>query len=401
MIDCIRMRNFKCFDDASVPLNRVTVLAGLNGAGKSSLIQALLLLRQSGVRRDGTPGSLRLQGDLVDLGSFADVLYVGAREDAITVATTFQSADSVGVEVGRTDAGDQRLIDSTGFPGARKISLYRWAMYYLGPERLGPRKTLSLLDPPESGTPLGTNGEHIMWYLDRYDSNVVGDGRRFVGAPKDTLAAQATAWLGALSPEADLSVDPAPNADAELASFSFAQNDAPRTRSFRATSVWFGLSYALPVIVALLAAEEDDLVMIENPEAHLHPSGQTRLAELAARAGASGAQVVLETHSDHILDGIRLAVRDAIIEPGQTVLHYFQREDVAVRVETPVIRQDGRLDSWPNGFFDQHERNLAALIAPRSNVDPPDRRLAFDHRIHTCWRPSTDTASVCQTEGGR
>ena len=397
MIDCIRMRNFKCFDDASIPLNRVTVLAGLNGAGKSSLIQALLLLRQSGVRRDGTPGSLRWEGDLVDLGSFADVLYVGAREDAITAASAFQSGDSVRVEVGRTDAGDQRLIDSMGFPGARKSSLYRWAMYYLGAERLGTRKTLSLLDPPESGTPLGTNGEHVSWYLDRYGINVVGDGRRFVGAPKDTLAAQATAWLGALSPGADLSVDPVPNADLELASVSFSQNGASRTRSFRATNVGFGPNYPLPVIVALLAAEEDDLVMIENPEAYLHPGG---LAELAARAGASGAQVVLETHSDHVLDGIRLAVRNAVIEPGQTVLHYCQRDDMAVRVEKPVIRQDGRLDSWPDGFFDQHDRNLAALIAPRSSVNPANRTLAFDHRGHTCWRPSTDT-SVCQTEGGR
>ena len=59
MIERVRMRNFKCFDDASIPLNRLTVLAGLNGAGKSSAIQALLLLRQSGLREDGAPATLR------------------------------------------------------------------------------------------------------------------------------------------------------------------------------------------------------------------------------------------------------------------------------------------------------------------------------------------------------
>ena len=401
MIESVYVRNFKCFEDAEIPLNRLTVLAGLNGAGKSSVIQALLLLRQSGLRRDGTPEGLRWQGDLVDVGSFADVLYDGAGEDEITLASTFQSGGSVRVEVGWTDAGDQRLIASKGFPDARESPLYRCGMYYLGAERLGPRKTLALLDQPEPGTPLGTKGEHALCYLDRYGNKVVGDGRRFAGAPKDTLAAQATAWLGALSPGVDLSVDPVPNEDPAVASTSFSQNDGPRTRSFRDTNVGLGLSYALPIVVALLAAEEDDLVMIENPEAHLHPGGQTRLAELASRAAASGVQVVLETHSDHILDGIRLAVRSAVIEPGQTTLHYFQRDNMAVRIETPVMREDGRLDIWPDGFFDQHERNLAALIAPRSNVDPPNRRLAFDHRIHTCWRPSTDTASVCQTEGGR
>ena len=366
MIEYVRMRNFKCFGDASIQLNRLTVLAGLNGAGKSSVIQALLTLRQSGLREDGAPTSLRWQGDLVDLGSFADVLYEDAHEDTISLESTFQSGESVRVEVSRTDTGDQRLVGSAGFQGAPLSALYRWAMYYLGAERLGPRKTLPLLHQgPDSGTPLGAKGEHVLWYLDRYGNRVIRDCRRFAAAPKDTLSAQAAAWLGVVSPGVELGVDPVPNADLVLASYTFSRRDAPRTKAFRATNVGFGLSYALPLIVALLAAEEGDLVMLENPEAHLHPAGQTRLAELAAWAAAAGAQVVLETHSDHILDGIRLAVRNAVIEPEQTTLHFFRRDDLAIQIETPVIREDGRLDSWPDGFFDQHERNLAALIAPR------------------------------------
>ncbi len=365
MIERVRMRNFKCFGDASVPLNRLTVLAGLNGTGKSSVIQALLLLRQSGLGRDGTPANLRWQGPLVDLGSFADVLYEEAQDDTITLDSTLQSAGSVRVKVGRDVSGDQRLISSTGFSDANQSALYRRAMYYLGAERLGPRKTLPLLDQPESGTPLGTKGEHVLWFLEQYGNRVVRAALHFVDTAKDTLAAQATAWLGAVSPGVDLSVNAVPNADLALASYTFSQKDSPGTRAFRATNVGFGLSYALPLIVALLAIEQDDLVMIENPEAHLHPGGQTKLAELAAKAAATGAQVILETHSDHILDGIRLAVRNRIIEPEQTTFHYFQREDVAVQVKTPVIRKDGRMDSWPDGFFDQHERNLAALIAPR------------------------------------
>ncbi len=364
MIERVRMKNFKCFDDASIPLNQLTILAGLNGAGKSSVVQALLLLRQSGLREDGAPATLRWQGDLVDLGSFAEVLYEEAREDAITLESSFQPGESVRVEIGRTDAVGHHLEGRTGFPDARESPLYRWAMYYLGAERLGPRKTLPLLDQPESGTPLGTKGEHVLWFLERYGNRVVRDSLRFVGTAKDTLAAQTTAWLGVVSPGVELNVDPVPDADMALASYAFFLEDSPPTRAFRATNVGFGLSYALPVIVALLAVDQDDLVIIENPEAHLHPAGQTRLAELAARSAATGAQVILETHSDHILDGIRLAVRNAVIKPDQTTFHYFQREDVAARVTTPVIGEDGRMDSWPDGFFDQHERNLASLIAP-------------------------------------
>jgi len=89
------------------------------------------------------------------------------------------------------------------------------------------------------------------------------------------------------------------------------------------------------------------------------------LAELAAKAAAAGAQVILETHSDHILNGLRLAVREGIIKPEQTAFHYFRRDGLNVRVETPVINQDGRMDIWPDGFFDQHEKILSALVAAR------------------------------------
>ena len=107
------------------------------------------------------------------------------------------------------------------------------------------------------------------------------------------------------------------------------------------------------------------LCLIENPEAHLHPRGQTRLAELAARAAAAGVQVFIETHSDHFLDGVRLAVRDGLISPDQTAVHYFERRDGRTVVTSPEIDADGFLPHWPEGFFDQRDDNLARLLAPR------------------------------------
>ena len=301
MIDTVRMCNFKCFEEQSIQLAGINVLAGLNGTGKSTVIQSLLLLRQTGLGKDGRPESLRWRGSLVDPGSFEDALHASSEQNRIVLEAVFQSSDSVRIEVGGTGSGDAEMIDSTGFPGASGASLYRPSLFYLGADQLGPQKTLPFPDQ-----------EH-----------------------ESQLWEQVNAWLGVISPGAD------------VAGFSF------------------GLSYALPVIVALLSARTDDLVMIEHPEAHLHPAGQSRLAELAARAAAAGAQVILETHGDHILDGIRLAVRKSIIAPDQTTFHYFRRKDLSVEIETPAISENGRLDFWPDGFFDQHEKNLAALVAPR------------------------------------
>lgn len=366
MIDRIDMTNFKCFKEQSISLAGLNVLAGLNGSGKSSVIQALLLLRQAELDHRGQPMFLHWHSNLVDLGSSRDVLHEGSDQDMIALEAVFQSSESVRVIVDVNASEKASLIDSEGFPDIFHTSLYRTSMFYLGAERLGPQKTLPFLDQEhESYTPLGKNGEYVLWYLENHDNHVVPEVLRYTDAPKYTLGDQVTAWLGVISPGVELRIESMRNADLALAGFSYSQTKDVMAGPFRAINVGFGLSYALPVIVALLSGENDDLVMIENPEAHLHPAGQTKLAELAARAAAAGAQVILETHSDHILDGIRLAVSKSIIAPDQTEFHYFRRKDLSVEIETPAISEDGRLDFWPDGFFDQHERNLAALVASR------------------------------------
>src|SRR5438046_1441121 len=78
---------------------------------------------------------------------------------------------------------------------------------------------------------------------------------------------------------------------------------------YRPTNVGFGITYALPIVVSILSARPGSLVIIENPEAHLHPRGQVRMGELLSLASTAGIQVLIETHSDHVLNGIRLAVR--------------------------------------------------------------------------------------------
>ncbi len=359
MIQEMAVQNFKCFSDQKLGLGQLTVLAGLNGTGKSSVVQALLVLRQSGLTADGLPARLKWQGGLIDLGSFREVLCDSADEDAIEIAVIF---DRGRVAIRQDFGGTAAKRD--GFGDASRSSLYRRSMFYVGADRLGPQKALPFLEQGhESDTPLGVRGEHVLWFLERYGSQrKVRKVLHRAEASKSTLMAQTNAWIKLISPGAEVRIAPMTSADMAVGGFAFEQPNDVRTRTFRATNVGYGLTYALPAVVALLAARNDDLVLMENPEAHLHPSGQTQLAELAARSAAAGSQVVVETHSDHVLDGIRLAVHEGLVGADKVVVHYFERKGMDVSVTTPVVRPDGRLDMWPEGFFDQHERTLARLI---------------------------------------
>ena len=166
MIDRLYVQNFKCFAEQSVPLGGLTILAGLNGAGKSSVLQALLLLRQSGLHSDGTPGQMRWQGDLVDVGSFSEVLYERAQQDFVVLEARFASKGTIYAKILQTGANGESVSTLRGFDLASASSLYRnqWRMFYLGADRLGPnRAQAGLKDPPDGDSP---SFPHLSFGLD-------------------------------------------------------------------------------------------------------------------------------------------------------------------------------------------------------------------------------------------
>ena len=111
-------------------------------------------------------------------------------------------------------------------------------------------------------------------------------------------------------------------------------------------------------------AEPSTMLIVENPEAHLHPAGQSRVGEFLALVAAAGVQVVLETHSDHVLNGVRKSVRRKIIGNNDVHIHFFARgSELGSNIVTkPQISVDGGIDTWPEGFFDQFERDLEELF---------------------------------------
>lgn len=379
MLERLDLSNFKCFARLELDFAPVTLLCGLNGMGKSSAIQALLVLRQSYELRVLREGMLELGGRLADIGTGKDALFDGAETDVIefslrrndvtepcVLAYDYDRA-SDRLDMRRSEAAPDRF-GGFGVPESwRDAPPFGGTLHYVNAERVGPRKTYALSETFARGGDLGARGEYALNYLNYHGEDVyTEDDPRFEDCESRRLVDGIERWLTEISPGAHLQLKPVPDADALIAGFTFDRKGDVKTERYRATNVGFGLSYVLPLLVAMFAPK-GSLCLIENPEAHLHPRGQTKLANLAVRAAMAGTQVIAETHSDHFMDGVRIAVRDGLISPEDAVFHYFERgDDGAAVVSSPRIDRDGRLSEWPAGFFDQHEENLARLLAPVS-----------------------------------
>ncbi|KAF0213618.1 MAG: hypothetical protein FD139_2152 [Methylocystaceae bacterium] len=381
MIEQLHLKNFKCFADQALRIANFTLLAGLNGTGKSTVIQSLLLLRQSFRSGALSEGHFLFGGDLVDLGTPTDVLYERASDDEISISLRMQGVESAALfKATVTQDRKNALLNPSDARGAANTVLLDqhsallsgealqplFSMFhYLHAERNGPRKFLPMARG-QTDSDLGVRGEYVLDALDRCQDaiKISSSDPRAIDGAGERLRDQLEAWLQIISPGVRLSISPIPDADLMISGFSFGASGQLRSRNYRASNVGFGLSYVLPIIVALLGTAPGGLILIENPEAHIHPKGQTKLGELCVRAAAAGIQVVVETHSDHVMDGARIAVREKILNSDRVVFHYFDRGLGETSVLTPVLDNAGRLSEWPPGFFDQHRRNTSRLVKP-------------------------------------
>ncbi|WKX71029.1 DUF3696 domain-containing protein [Streptomyces sp. XD-27] len=366
MITALGIRNFKCFSDAKFDLRPLTVLTGLNGSGKSTVVQALLLARQAA----HSPSSrmIQLNGPYgLALGEAQELLHPAARQPEFGVRL-------------RTDGTDADWSYRFGIPSERSLHLTVEAspsqpppaldqpgsgFTYLCAERLGPRDLLSVSAEPPDELGVGVRGEHTAQVLALRQERLttrrltVREPLRHPDSEVPLLRSQSEAWASHIIRPIQITAQWAPGIAASTIRFREA---GPYGEVIRPANTGFGVSYALPVIVAGLMTEPGDILIVENPEAHLHPAGQSRLGRFLAQVAGSGAQVIVETHSDHVLNGARLGVAEkGPLSSQEAIVHYFGQEET-VPIE---LTARGELTTWPSGFFDQIEDDLGRLARAR------------------------------------
>lgn len=373
MIKSIELHNFKCYKHKKFDFSKLTVFCGSNSVGKSTAIQALSIPLQS--RFDKVA---KLNGQLVSVGFGNDIhhkdntgqvgqdlsLSVKVDLDGYVLEWGYQELDD--------SSKDLHLLDGYSETLPEEFKSLVSNFQYLQADRLGPRNSFDLIEGSRFHEHwLGAKGEFTSEVLSRsqkYKSLYLGgafeptkdnpDPRMHQSDSRDGLLRQINAWLNEISPGIELNPDLIEEAVASVNIFG--QNYRSKIKP---QNVGFGVSYVLGIVTALLNTPKDGLVIIENPEAHLHPRGQSYLGRLIALTAQAGVQVVVETHSDHLLNGIRVITRlKDDFDPKFFTLYYISQGDQQSNVEKITITKDGKLSNWPDGFFDQQAQDMFMIM---------------------------------------
>lgn len=379
MITGLDISNFKSHKHTSIQLGHLTVLTGINGCGKTSVIQSLLLLRQSFLKNRLAWG-LDLNQPLCNIGIADDALYKLAENGIIKFMFSTDDNKEYVFEFDAEKGLKDSFIRKHQYNEAASrieeldgISLFNNDFQYISASRWGgksifPKESFAVEVQKQISQSEG-QGDLVAHFLYKYGSDNVLN--YYDNDEQDlSLLAQVVYWEQKISPNVTINVEPGKDNNSFTIGYGFDGEDEQTKpiRDLRAENIGFGISYTLPVIVAILSARQGALVIIENPEAHLHPQGQSELAKLISKAASFGVQIIVETHSDHIINGIQIACKEhgenaerGIDNSLVKVYSFYRKVKQVSQKQEIVIKSDGLLDSQPKGFFDQAENDMYKL----------------------------------------
>lgn len=383
MFKSLNLKNFKCFCHLVEPIEftDVNLLTGSNGRGKSSIFQSMLLLAQS-YESGKDFKRIRLTGRFLELGSFVDIVHQGdtSKKVSISISTDDEndqnlefickSGDS-GTVIDDIHVNEKSLVSVTsskmGNAGAdaevplslesreeksfSPTSTYEsfsqlLNVFYVSADRLGPLNIVKQIED-FVGDQIGVHGEKIINALHERKN----DFQRLVAAKMSYVLGGASVCLK--------------NLDSEYIRFFLDSIDG--SDGYKPINVGFGYSYILPLIVLPLVIPEGSKLFIENPEAHLHPGAQSRLSDFLIKTSRERKiQLFIETHSDHVINALRIAVKRknyGIGADNARIIHIGRQKES----NEPVVWQirmdsNGHLSDYPPDFFEEWGNQMAQLV---------------------------------------
>ena len=371
MIKTYTIHNFKNHADTELSLGYLNILTGVNGMGKSSILQSMLVLRDSYNKRPQMT-TLTLDGESFSIDSVLDLVNCNMTTEQNILQLTLKTdirRDIVFRYKYPTGAANELNFDDTCLPPSEEeikcISLFNDNFQYLSAFRTGP-KTLyqsntNVVDKHRQLSYSMGMGEYAAYFLSKYGSeDIPVKELSYNNDSNRGLAHQVEKWIGEVSNGIRILI----NQDGKNIRLGFGYEIAGKKTIFHnSMNTGYGVTYILSVVIAILSAKPDSLILIENPEAHIHPSGQAALMKMIAIAANHGVQFIIETHSDHIINGALVNAKKGNINKEVISIHYFERDENLNAVTKKINIEDNcRILHAPKGFFDQLDADTEVLF---------------------------------------
>ncbi|MDO5422158.1 MAG: DUF3696 domain-containing protein [Eubacteriales bacterium] len=353
MIQNMKLRNFKCFPELELEFSKFTILCGANASGKSTVIQALLLAAGTEEQNGGSLDINKILGMAVgNAGALVSQNPIELPDCNFEIELTCDSRQK-----------DFKYTIDRLFPIRLQYccedSDSFLQLQYLNAERTGPRISY----PAGYDEKILSNGSNAAYLIEQADLS----GRKIsellmLGKESQRFSYQAEQWMNVILGDVNLSV----KTDTGKAITDIKYGNALTDQAVWPTMTGFGISYILSIVVAGLwcSAERNTVLIIENPEAHLHPRAQSTMGKFLQLLSETGTQVIVETHSEHIIDGAR--IQAAYMKKTEELSVYFMEAAESQIIARQIhISESGELDDWPRGFFDQKKQDLRELLEIR------------------------------------
>ena len=340
MIKELSIRGFKCFDNINIKPKALTLLVGKNSTGKSTVIQSVLALKQCGANP--------FRGLYMNIGEVSELMNANIGTERIEIKARYDSAE------------DPAYTVIEGYDG-KSVTYNELAseMVYCSAERVGVKDTYcKSLNDDES---VGTDCRYAFSYLckhknDKIDSEQVYDQNTLL-----TLGGQVDYWLSEIC---GYMIDAEYLNETDFVKVRYkSSNDSYATNWNRPQNVGTGVTYVASIIIASFSCPKDGLLIIENPEIHLHPSAQSKLLEFLSFVSLCDRQVIIETHSDHIFNGLRKCVHNNLIgNDGQSIFFFKDNGKGCMEPALVKLEDDGRISENTEGLFDQIQNDLDIIL---------------------------------------
>ena len=383
-------------EECAIDIRPLTILAGANSSGKSSIMQPLLMLKQT-LEAPYDPGALLLDGPNVQFTSaeqFLSNLTGAERTNRFQIQIEINEYGWVGTTFSKVETGielteinmetnslvsprkrvtfypempaeeikvlaDQGLINKVYSAVKRSRCFWRWEqqnphavfndIVNLESRFLNIIHLPGLRGNPERLYKLTGTGPRYPGTFEHYAASIIHKWQETTDDRLQTLA-DALFTLGMTK---KIGTEKIGDIGIEIRVDLLPQRGPRETDMVSIPDVGFGVSQVLPVLVALIVAEPGRLVYLEQPEIHLHPRAQVALAQVLADAAKRGVRVVAETHSSLLLLAVQTLVAEGDLSPELVKLHWFTRgENGATEINTADLDDAGAYGNWPEDFDD-------------------------------------------------